>query len=137
MSQNSQTYRHNFVSPPTVANVHSSPQTAYYNQMNPYFGSQFPASQYMYQNFNNSKQMGNFDCSKQAIVQAQMQPQSPIFEDSQQANKFNSKLKKMPEVEATVNEIQQKKEEKAVQMMEIETPNTLGIDLATEKGVRK
>ena len=137
MSQNSQTYRHNFVSPPPVANVHPSPQTAYYNQMNPYFGSQFPASQYMYQNFNNSKQISNFDCSKQAIVQGQKQPQYPILEDSQQANKFNSKLKKIPEVEATVNEIQQKKEEKVVQMMEIETPKTLGINLATKKELRK
>ena len=70
-------------------------------------------------------------------MQGQKQPQYPILEDSQQANKFNSKLKKVPEVEATVNEIQQKKEEKVVQMMEIETPKTLGINSATKKEVRK
>lgn len=88
MSQTSHKYRQNYVSPPII--VPQMNPNLYYNQMPAYYGaSQYPQTQYMYPNVNNSNVMNNYECAQmnQGVSQMNTQP----FVERQEMQNSNSR----------------------------------------------
>lgn len=90
MSQTSHNYRQNYVSPPIM--VPQVNPNMFYNQMPAYYGtSQFPHTQYMYPNVNNSNQINNYDYPQLNQVVSQMNTQPFGVVEMQERQNSNSK----------------------------------------------